>query len=138
MSNPDPNEMPEEIWVRHAQCGKNSKGERLSAVENIPSSTRDHGRIKYTRDDLAPTSQWRDISVDEPPEGISVLLAYKNSMKKFVANNAHIPDWCFEARPYCILGSGGAKSWHREATHWMPLPDAPPTKDLAAAGKEKS
>lgn len=123
---PAPNEMPEEIWADNAQWY--TKHAHMHPASYL--------LTRYVRSDLAPTSRWRDISVDEPPEGISVLLAYKNSMKKFVANNAHIPDWCFEVRPYCILGSGGAKSWHREATHWMPLPDAPPTKDLADAGKE--
>lgn len=74
--------------------------------------------------DCLTSPQWRPIS--ECPDDVKpVLLAWENSMKGYVANNAHIPDWCFTARPYCIHGTHGAKSWHREATHWQPLPEPP-------------
>ena len=73
---------------------------------------------------LTRAPQWQPIE-SCPTDGTVVLLAWKNSMKKFVANNEHIPDWCFEARSLCCIGSGGARSYHAEATHWQPLPVPP-------------
>ena len=83
--------------------------------------------VKTIRNALQ-AQEWQPIETC-PDDGKSVLLAYKNSMKKYCNPNDHIPDWCFEARPYCIKGSGGAKSWHSDATHWMPLPQPPKVKN---------
>lgn len=60
-----------------------------------------------------------------PPEDEIVILAWKSTIKPFVFDSARLPDWEMEIRPYCINGSGGAKSYHGQATHWMPLPQPP-------------
>ncbi len=75
----------------------------------------------------AEEDKWLPIS-DCPEDGTIVLLAWRNSMKKLYANNDTIPDWEMEVRPYCNAGSGGARSWHRSATHFQHLP-APPRNE---------
>ena len=98
--------------LRLQQSALNEYHEKYNALRLSLSKAEEHGR-------------WRGIEDGCPEDGTVVLLAWKNSMKKFVVNNGHIPDWCFEARSYCIIGSGGARSYHGQATHWQPLPTAP-------------
>jgi hypothetical protein len=75
---------------------------------------------------LASTSRgWLPIET-APDDGTIVLLAWPNSLKRFVAISERMPDWNMEVREYCTHGSGGARSYHGQATHWMPLP-LPPT-----------
>lgn len=67
---------------------------------------------------------WQPIDTC-PDDGTIVLLAWPNSIKKFVTPNAHLPEWEMEVREYCTLGTHGSRSWHGQATHWMSLPSPP-------------
>ncbi len=96
--------------------------------------------------DLAPTSQWRDISS-------APIVTNGLSGEHFIAYGEHYGvhevyphsnGWLYTldgkgCSPYrtCAIKYSDFKD-QPMFTHWMPLPDAPPTKDLAGAGKEKS
>ncbi len=75
---------------------------------------------KYVRADLAPTSQWRDISTC-PMDGMDVLFLHKSGRQSV--------NRVFEYEDFKNGWSGDPP------VNWQPLP-APPTKDLADAGKE--
>ena len=77
--------------------------------------------FKLIRADVAPTSQWRDIS-SAPKDGTQILL-YQPQFDTITTGN-----WMKEDSSIC------PNEWFplSEATHWQPLP-APPTKALAAA-----
>ncbi len=126
-----PVEMPDEIWVKEFTSDDNQMVLEALYIEA--------GNYKpYVRKDLAPTSQWRDIT--EP-------LQYGNYI---VTNNPHSR----------LAGGEMSHCWHTNMVHWdkdqkefvcllhnmmkvhalkmymvVPFP-APPTKDLADAGKE--
>lgn len=80
-----------------------------------------------TRLPSPPREGWMDIE-SCPTDGKDVLLAYKNSIKPLIHDNANVPDWLMEVHPFCTHGSGGARSYHSQATHWMPLPSPPEKK----------
>jgi hypothetical protein len=56
---------------------------------------------------------WREIETDPPPHGRTVLLGWAHW---------HSRDWLMEAGP-ASWGSVGNRSFHGQATHWMPLDD---------------
>ncbi len=84
--------------------------------------------IWNTRADIAPTSQWRDIK-DASHNEHWILACNDELTHSFVA--------AWSNRHQCFL------DWNGDAIdvlHWQPLstPKAPPTKDLADAGKENN
>ena len=102
------------------QPGYNEAGVWNACIDHLAST----GRLNPVPDG------WQPIET-APEDGTPVLLAWKCTMKPFVYNNSKMPDWQMEIRPYCLHGSGGARSYHGEATHWQPLPLAPkPTGDV--------
>ncbi len=111
--------MPEEVRILRV----NAYG--VCVVSNAPAAT------TYVRKDLAPTSQWRDIS--ECPRDNKYKLGWG-------IVDDETGNWTTEL----IVWDGDKCEWRGwprycgQPTHWMPLPAAPPTKDLADAGKEKS
>lgn len=70
-------EMPEEIWCRLSQCGNKGTGERISAVDKVPSTTIDHGRIKYIR-------------ADRHSEMVEALKGVRDGLMKMQAITAHM------------------------------------------------
>ncbi len=86
-------------------------------------------RAAIIRSDLAPTSQWRDISTMPKPYPSSIILV-TNGGGTWPATYTHgvEGDGFYE----CNSRYGRING----VTHWMPLP-LPPTKDLADAEGEK-
>lgn len=64
---------------------------------------------------LPVTPTWQSIETC-PDDGAPVLLYHQHP---------HTGQPVIECRPFAIIGSGGARSCHAWATHWMPLPMPP-------------
>ncbi len=117
--------MPEEIWaIPYPFSEWRHTGEQACHVARMDGCG---NPTKYVRADLAPASQWRDIST--APFGASDKPeTYFIGMK--IENGKMITQSCYRNEHGIFEWYGGCR---RGVTNWMPIP---PTKDLADAGKE--
>ncbi len=120
-------DMPEEIYAFKMIGDLGNCWQDYGCGDYAPDSV----GAKYVRADVAPTSQWRDIStLKYAPMSGYVLLCVGHGSIFIGLRNVDGDVVCTE------IGKDGLAS-KCGATHWMPLP-APPTKDLADAEGDKS
>jgi len=69
--------------------------------------------------------EWISVEDELPGYGEPVLIRAKGVTQYItyiLDGSDHTPDW-FE--PYYFDHDGNMKIWWNQATHWMPLPEAP-------------
>ena len=93
-------------------------------------------RFKLIRADLAPTSQWQTME-SAPRDGQSIIVYDGMVHIAFWSDAVWVEKKKGETGGWCSFLSRSDTCSHFP-TNWMPLPAAPPTKDLAAAEGEKS